>query len=149
MLNQIKSLFSNSENLKDDDESEQIAIAAGVLLIEIARADDDIAQDEVDIAIKHLQQTFKTSPVEFNNAFTEQVKIKSEESVSLYEFTALINKEWDNEKKIKLLKALWQVAGVDNKIDKYEEYYIRKIKDLLYLSDKDFIQAKIEILDKS
>ena len=106
-----------------------------MLLIEIARADDDIAQNEIDMAISHLKQTFQSSPLEFDDVFAERVKTKSEEAISLHEFTALINKEWDNEKKSKLLKALWRVAGVDNKIDKYEEYYIRKIKDLLYLSD--------------
>ncbi len=148
MLNRIKSLLRNSDSPEDDNEIEQIAVAAGVLLIEIARADDDIAQNEIDMAISHLKQTFQSSPLEFDDVFAERVKTKSEEAISLHEFTALINKEWDNEKKSKLLKALWRVAGVDNKIDKYEEYYIRKIKDLLYLSDKDFIQAKIEILNQ-
>ena len=62
---------------------------------------------------------------------------------TLHEFTGLVNKEWD--KKIKLLQALWKVANADNKIDKYEEYYIRKIKDLLHLSDQDFIQAKLSV----
>ena len=51
-------------------------------------------------------------------------------------------------KETKLLEALWQVANADSKIDKYEEYYIRKIKDLLYLSDQEFIQAKLSVLDK-
>ena len=148
MLNRIKSFLRNSDSPEDDNEIEQIAVAAGVLLIEIARADDDIAQNEIDMAISHLKQTFQSSPLEFDDVFAERVKTKSEEAISLHEFTALINKEWDNEKKSKLLKALWRVAGVDNKIDKYEEYYIRKIKDLLYLSDKDFIQAKIEILNQ-
>ena len=50
-------------------------------------------------------------------------------------------------KKNRLLQALWQVANADNKIDKYEEYYIRKIKDLLYMSDQEFIQAKLSVLD--
>ena len=67
----------------------------------------------------------------------------------MHEFTDLINKEWGKEKKIKLLQALWQVANADSKIDKYEEYYIRKIKDLLYLSDREFIQAKLSVLDKN
>ena len=59
MLNRIKSLLGNSNEVKEEDEAQQIAIAAGVLLIEIARADDDIADDEINIAINHLKYSFQ------------------------------------------------------------------------------------------
>ena len=148
MLNRIKSLLGNPKKVEDEDEAQQIAIAAGVLLIEIARADDDIADDEIDIAVNHLKHTFQNNSFKIDDVFKETIKEKSEDAISLYEFTDLINKEWDREKKIKLLQALWDVANADNQIDKYEEYYIRKIKDLLYLSDNDFIKAKLKIIDK-
>ena len=148
MLNRIKSLLGNHNKIKEVDEDQQIAIAAGVLLIEIARADDDVADDEIDVAINHLKSSFQNSSFEIDDVFTKTIKEKSEDAISLYEFTDLVNKEWDKEKKTKLLQALWKVANADNKIDKYEEYYIRKIKDLLYLSDQDFIQAKLSVIDK-
>ena len=148
MLNRIKSLLGNPKKVEDEDEAQQIAIAAGVLLIEIARADDDIADDEIDIAVNHLKHTFQNNSFKIDDVFKETIKEKSEDAISLYEFTDLINKEWDREKKIKLLQALWDVANADNQIDKYEEYYIRKIKDLLHLSDNDFIKAKLKIIDK-
>ena len=147
MLNRIKSLLGNSNEVKEEDEAQQIAIAAGVLLIEIARADDDIADDEINIAIDHLKYSFQNSAIKIDDVFKETIKDKSEDATSLYEFTDLINKEWDKEKKLKLLQALWEVANADNRIDKYEEYYIRKIKDLIYLSDQDFITAKLKVLD--
>ena len=149
MLNRIKSLLGNPKKVEDEDEAQQIAIAAGVLLIEIARADDDIADDEIDIAVNHLKHTFQNNSFKIDDVFKETIKEKSEDAISLYEFTDLINKEWDREKKIKLLQALWDVANADNQIDKYEEYYIRKIKDLLYLSDNDFIKAKLKIIDRT
>lgn len=147
MLNRIKSLLGNSNEVKEEDEAQQIAIAAGVLLIEIARADDDIADDEINIAINHLKYSFQNSALKIDDVFKETIKEKSEDATSLYEFTDLINKEWDKEKKLRLLQALWEVANADNRIDKYEEYYIRKIKDLIYLSDQDFITAKLKVLD--
>ena len=149
MLNRIKSLLGNPQKAEEGDEAQQIAIAAGVLLIEIARADDDIADDEIDIAVNHLKHTFQNNSFKIDDVFKETIKEKSEDAISLYEFTDLINKEWDREKKIKLLQALWDVANADNQIDKYEEYYIRKIKDLLYLSDNDFIKAKLKIIDRT
>ena len=148
MLNRIKSLLGNNNKVKEVDEDQQIAVAAGVLLIEIARADDDVADEEIDVAINHLKSSFQNNSFEIDDVFTKTIKEKSEDAISLHEFTGLVNKEWGKEKKIKLLQALWKVANADNKIDKYEEYYIRKIKDLLYLSDQDFIQAKLSVIDK-
>ena len=107
-----------------------------------------VRDDEIDIAVSHLQHTFQNNSFKIDDVFKETIKEKSEDAISLHEFTDLINKEWDREKKIKLLQALWDVANADNQIDKYEEYYIRKIKDLLYLSDNDFIKAKLKIIDK-
>ena len=148
MLNRIKSLFTNPNKDEEVVEAQQIAVAAGVLLIEIARADDDVADDEIAIAVNHLKKSFQNNSVKIDDVFTRTIKEKSEDAISLHEFTDLINKEWGKEKKIKLLEALWHVANADSKIDKFEEYYIRKIKDLLYLSDHEFIQAKLSVLDK-
>ena len=41
------------------------------------------------------------------------------------------------------MEDLWEVAFADQVIDKYEDYTIRKIADLLYVKHKDFIKAKI------
>ena len=114
-------------------------------MIEIARADDDVADDEIAIAVNHLKKSFQNS-VKIDDVFTRTIKEKSEDAISLHEFTDLINKEWGKEKN-QIMEAR-QVANADSKIDKYEEYYIRKIKDLLYLSDQEFIQAKLSVLDK-
>ena len=46
------------------DEDQQIAVAAGVLLIEIARADDDVADEEIDVAINHLKSSSQNNSFE-------------------------------------------------------------------------------------
>ncbi len=35
-------------------------------------------------------------------------------------------------------------AVADAVVDKYEEYYIRKIADLLYIAHSDYIQSKLK-----
>ena len=45
-------------------------------------------------------------------------------------------------RRINVIKSLWAVAHADNIIDKYEDYTIRKIADLLYVRHEDFIIAK-------
>ena len=48
------------------------------------------------------------------------------------------------EKRYQLLVLLWKVAYADGRVDKYEEYYVRKISDLLYMDQAEFIRAKHE-----
>ena len=41
------------------------------------------------------------------------------------------------------MKFLWDIAYADGRIDKYEDYTIRKISDLLYVKHSDFMKAKL------
>ena len=66
-------------------------------------------------------------------------------AVSLYNFTNLINKTLGREERIKIIELLWKVAFADAVLDKYEEYFVRKIADLLHISHKDYIKAKHKV----
>jgi uncharacterized tellurite resistance protein B-like protein len=48
------------------------------------------------------------------------------------------------DEKRQLITLLWRLAGTDTNIDVHEEYTIRRIADLLYVSHDDFIAAKLE-----
>ena len=67
---------------------------------------------------------------------------KNDEMISLYEWTSIINEHFEYPERINVIKSLWAVAHADNTIDKYEDYTIRKIADLLYVRHEDFIIAK-------
>ena len=68
---------------------------------------------------------------------------KNNEIISLHELTAIINKEYTYSEKKDLIKMCWDIAYSDGRIDKYEDYTIRKISDLLYVKHSDFIKAKL------
>ena len=80
MLNRIKSLFTKPNKDEGVADAQQIAVAAGVLLIEIARADDDVADDEIDVAVNHLKKSFQNNLVEIDDVFTKTIKEKSEDA---------------------------------------------------------------------
>ena len=65
------------------------------------------------------------------------------DSTSFYPFTKLINDHYDYPERVNVIKLMWKVAYADGTIDKYEDYIIRKVADLLYVSHSDFIQAKL------
>jgi uncharacterized tellurite resistance protein B-like protein len=40
------------------------------------------------------------------------------------------------------MKAMWEMAYADGNLDKYEDYIIRKVADLIYVPHSEFIRAK-------
>ena len=143
ILEALKNLFEDKSTLKETAEDEGLGIAAGVLMLEIARADDEIDDLEKEVVIEGVKNILHKTNHEINEIFNKVIAVV-EESVSFFEFTSLINDSCSRKEKYDLLVILWKVAYADGQLDKYEEYYIRKIKDLLYLSQSDFIKAKIE-----
>ena len=143
ILEALKKLFEDESALNETAEDEGLGISAGVLMLEIARADNDIDDLEKEIIIEGIKNILHKTNHEINEIF-QKVAAVLEESVSLFEFTSLINDSCSKKEKYNLLVILWKVAYADGHLDKYEEYYIRKIKDLLYLSQSDFIKAKFE-----
>ena len=143
ILEALKNLFEDKSTLKETAEDEGLGIAAGVLMLEIARADDEIDDLEKEVVIEGVKNILHKTNHEINEIFKKVIAVV-EESVSFFEFTSLINDSCSKKEKYDLLVILWKVAYADGQLDKYEEYYIRKIKDLLYLSQSDFIKAKLE-----
>ena len=143
ILEALKNLFEDKSTLKETAEDEGLGIAAGVLMLEIARADDEIDDLEKELVIEGIKNILHQTNNEINEIFQKVIAVV-EESVSFFEFTSLINDSCSRKEKYDLLVILWKVAYADGQLDKYEEYYIRKIKDLLYLSQTDFIKAKLE-----
>ena len=143
ILEALKNLFEDKSTLKETADDEGLGIAAGVLMLEIARADDEIDDLEKEVVIEGVKNILHKTNHEINEIFNKVIAVV-EESVSFFEFTSLINDSCSRKEKYDLLVILWKVAYADGQLDKYEEYYIRKIKDLLYLSQSDFIKAKLE-----
>ena len=67
-----------------------------------------------------------------------------DESTSLYEYTRVVNDEFEYSDKLELLSRIWRLAFADGNLDKYEDHLIRKISDLIHISHSDFIKIKLE-----
>ncbi|MEE8321064.1 MAG: TerB family tellurite resistance protein [Gammaproteobacteria bacterium] len=151
MLASIKEYFADrlGSNQEADPEkrSSEITIATAALMIEIGLADSHIQKEERQTIEKAIQHTFDLDEEDA----LQLISIAENEvdnAVSLYEFTRLLNEQLSREERIRIVEMLWRVAFVDSVIDKYEEYYIRKIADLLYVSHKDYIRAKHRVSEQ-
>ena len=148
MLKKIKEHISNLSNEPieiADQEQKDIEIinnACAALLIETALADKVFNEEEMISMKQTLNKVYKVDEQDIEELINESKK-KVSESTSLYEYTRLINDLCNYEDKIRLISNLWSIAFADKHLDKYEEYLIRKISDLLHVSHKDFIQQKL------
>jgi uncharacterized tellurite resistance protein B-like protein len=145
MIKNIKSFFedllSTEENLHQKKHTVELASAA--LMIEISLADDHIHDEERRVIKGLLEKCFKLPQDEID----ELINLAEEEidhAVSLHEFTKLLNESLSRSDKVEIIENLWHVAYADSVIDKYEEYYIRKVADLLYISHSDYIKSKLK-----
>ena len=146
MLKSVKkhldSLLTAESDNSSDDTLHSTRLAAAALLIEAARADFDIADGELQQVERAMISTFGV-----NRSDIEQtLQIAREElnkSTCLHEMTRLINDNWDEARKVRLIEAMWSVVLSDAHIDANEHHLMRKVKGLLYISQSEYIAAKI------
>jgi len=118
-----------------------LQIATAALLVEMMRIDDAIKDVERDVIIQSICERFTLSDEEAQDVIAmaeEQVKQATDD----YQFTSLINKAFNLEQKAQVIESLWRVAFADHELDKYEEYLVRKLAELLYVPHSAFIAAK-------
>ncbi|NOX09009.1 MAG: TerB family tellurite resistance protein [Gammaproteobacteria bacterium] len=127
-----------------EDSDAALKMAAAALLIEMVRADADAFEQEYEAVRVALSEVFNFSEEESRD-LSELAKTAVDESSSLHQFTRLINQHFDQGRKIQLIEMLWRVAYADGRLDRYEEYLMRKLADLLYVSHRDYLQAKHRI----
>ncbi len=78
----------------------------------------------------------------------ELAKTSLKESVSVYEFTSQINDIFTNEEKFKILLNLWRLIFVDEVLDKYEDFMIKKIGGNLKMEHQRIIEAKLLVKEE-
>ena len=145
MLNFFKELFADkSKQQNAEEENNSLQIASCALLLELANADDEFSDEEKTRVVELMKTNFNLTDEEVDKLLELSQK-QIEKSVSAYEFTEIINKQLNEDEKYQIIKNLWQLAYVDGKLDKYEDYYIRKISNNLHISNQDRIAAKLEV----
>tara|TARA_B100002052_G_scaffold82405_1_gene75641 strand:+ start:1390 stop:1851 length:462 start_codon:yes stop_codon:yes gene_type:complete len=145
MINTIRKFFKSNENSKSDNlEGNQDELAYASLLIEVIKSDDHFDQREHDELLNILGTKLSIDEKALGE-LSELAQKKSDESTSLYEFTREINDKYQYEEKVQLIEDLWRIAYSDERIDKYEDYVIRKVADLVYVTHSDFIKSKLKV----
>jgi uncharacterized tellurite resistance protein B-like protein len=126
---------------------DELRMAAVVLLVEVMMADHYIAESEKQQLLSSTMELLQTSREE-SVELIDQAVHQHDDLVSLYDLTRVINLHFDQDRKIELIAHMWRIAYSDQQWDKYEEHLIRKVADLLYISHKDFIHARVLVQEQ-
>lgn len=129
---------------QEQEEFERIQIATCIILLEVAKSDDEFSSIEKTTVTAILKKKFDLS-VEAVKKLLEIADKKREESIDLWQFTHIINKNYTKEEKKKIVEAVWQIIYADEKLDKYEDHFVHKLAKLLQLKHDDLIEAKLKI----
>ena len=136
-----------SPDKKDDDSisletfGNNAILAICILMIEVSRSDDNFDDIEKEKILSILKSKYELDNTQLE-IIMKIANQKNDDMISLYEWTTIINNTYQYDERVKILRSLWEVAYADNVIDKYEDYTIRKIADLIYVKHSDFIKAK-------
>jgi len=118
----------------DKDEREHaIRMATAVLMTEVARADFQYDEAELDVLLELITNTFQIS-VEDAVELANEAADTSEDYVALHSFTQLLNVSLSEPEKEHIVSLLWRVAYADGRLDRYEDSLVSKIGALLYVS---------------
>lgn len=141
MLNALKNLITGdiSENPRGQDT--QLDTIAAALIFEVIRADGTIDDFEMQSLADILKHDFTIDKDELD-AMLDEAKEVSDQTISLQHLTSKINQQWSNEERQNLLVHLWRIAMADDHIDTHERHIIRRIANLLYLTESQIYSAK-------
>jgi uncharacterized tellurite resistance protein B-like protein len=150
MLKIIKKyLVSDYSDLSDETTSqeEKIQIATCVLLLEMANVDDDFSISEKTIIRKILEEDMGI-PEENIEEIMDIASKDRQNKIDLFEYTSLINKNFSLDEKQELIEKIWKVIYADGVLDKYEDYLVHKLAQILHIDHGDLIAAKMKIKPK-
>lgn len=142
MIDAFKKLFETPPEETLAEKEYRLRLAAAALLIETARADfseDNVEQAELEKLLHERLDLGRSEVRELIAKASEQL----DEATSLFEFTEIINDHYLPAQKLDLIASMWRVAYADGRLDKYEEYLIRQVAELCYVSHQDYIRTKL------
>ena len=147
MLDLIRKALGGVKGKEDSSgpgEGARIQVAACAVLLEAAHADYESTDEELDHVLVTIKHTFRLSH-EYAEELVELARAEREHAVDLWEFTNAVNGNFSREEKIKVVEAVWRIIFADGEIDKHEDYFVRKLSNLLRLTHREMIGAKLRV----
>jgi len=150
MIDMVKRLLfkeTRNDSLKNDVKypAESIYLATCAILLELANIDGEFTEDEKNKIISAFKRDYNLSEEDVS-ALIEASDKELKESIDLWQFTNLINRNYSLEQKIQIVDTVWKVAYADGILDQHEDYLAHKVATLLRLNHKQLIDSKLSVI---
>ena len=129
------------ESSKDLEQKKHVA--AGVLLLEAAHIDDECTDEEMEHIVATLRDKFELS----DDCVADLLELAHDgrkQAVDLWQFTNQINQHFSPAEKLAVMEDVWRIILLDGQLEKHEDHYAHKLANLLRLSHKQMIGAKLK-----
>ena len=134
--------FFKKKEVKEE-KPKNLKLIALCLAFEVANADNDIDDREMDLILEKIKNTIDISVLNEREIY-DVIKEESDRRVSFYDIIHDINTNLDKEEKIKILKLLWEIAYADEVLDVDEEKIIRRSAEMLGIKPSIVLKTKEE-----
>ena len=136
-----------SDQPAKESRSKKLQVATAALLVEIAQADGDFSDDERKRIIDLMKAEFSLDD-DCVKELLDLSEQKVKDSISVYEFTSVINESFNQQEKLDLIKNLWRIIYQDGKLDSHEDRLIKIIGSTMNLEHRDVIGAKLLVKEE-
>ena len=118
-------------------------IGISALLVHAANIDENYSSHEKDLVKEFIKSYLKE---ENSDEILEKAEEIEKNSNQLLNYTNII-KQNSLEIKKDIIEHLWKVLISDNTVDQYESNLMRRICGLIYFSDKECAEIKLNLLN--
>ncbi len=138
----------SDERGKKQGKLENIHLAAGVLLLETAHVDEECTREEMAHVVDTLKAQFKLSH-EYAEELINLACAERETALDLWQYTNQMNQYYSMEEKMQLMEAVWRIIFADGRLEAHEDHFAHKLANLLRLTHKQLIDAKLNARSQS
>ncbi len=118
-------------------------IALCVLMLEAAYADGQCSKEEMNYVFSTLEAQSGVGRGELE-ALIDIAYRKRNDAVDLFKFTRYLNQHYTKEQKLEVMESVWRVILADGHLEAHEDQFAHKLANLLRLTHKELIDAKIK-----
>ncbi|MCB2181816.1 MAG: TerB family tellurite resistance protein [Desulfobulbaceae bacterium] len=140
LKNIVQGGFKKVDSPEENEKNKQIA--ACVLLLEAAHVDDECTPEEMDHVVSVLHAKLGIS-MDYVDELMALAHAERKNAVDLWKFSNHINQTYSMAEKIAIMEDVWRIIHADGKLDMHEDHFAHKLANLLRLTHKQLIDAKL------
>ena len=148
MFDFVKNIIDNNKKEKNSTSSNFDGhIALCVLLLEAAFVDGECSAEELSHLKDTLTSKYNISPQDIDELLASSGE-KRKESVDIFNFTRYMNNNFNKQEKIEVMESVWSILLIDEHLEAHEDHFAHKLANLLRLTHKELIDAKLAVRQK-